>query len=233
MSTVIKMNSEIIVGFLNNDKDPAQQSHFEQSKLNSLCSHINRDLPILITKVQGARRTVDVGLVIASGEDIKPIEPYLSAGFKLFNSHGKTETERIKEGFQEAFDKGYRAVVLLSHSVPNLPLDYIEKALDNLRNGSGMVVGPLINGGFYIIGLTRETFSRLGKTQVMRNICFCDKQEREKIVSEIETLGINCFLLPEWYIVKTPDDLKKVCQDCADDTSWNARWTRRFTHDIL
>ncbi|UCB45180.1 MAG: DUF2064 domain-containing protein [Spirochaetota bacterium] len=227
------MNSEIIVGFLSNDKDPAQLNHFEQSKLHSLCRHINRDLPILITKVQGARKTVDVGLVIASGEDLDPYKPYLSAGFILFHSHGKTETERIKEGFQEAFDKGYHAVVLLSHSVPNLPRNYIETALNNLRNGSSMVVGPLINGGFYIIGLTKETFNKLGTTHVMRNLCFCDKQEREKIISEIKTLGINCFLLPEWYIVKTPEDLKKVCQDCADGTSWNARWTRRFTHEIL
>ena len=97
-SIVITMNSEIIFGFLNNKKDPAQQNHFEQSKLNSLCSHINRDLPILITKVQGARRTVDVGLVIASDEDNNPFKPYISAGFKLFFSHGNTETERIKEG---------------------------------------------------------------------------------------------------------------------------------------
>jgi glycosyltransferase A (GT-A) superfamily protein (DUF2064 family) len=227
------MNSEIIVGFLNDRNDPTQLNHFEKSKIGSLSTYINRDLPILIAKVQGARRTVDVGLVITSKEESYRYKPYLSAGFKLFYPQGKTEKERIYKGFQEVFEKGYSAVVLLSHSVPNLPLNYIETALQHLRKGSGMVVGPLVNGGFYIIGLLIETFTKYGATKLMKNLCFCDDREKKKIIASMRALGIDCFCLPEWYLVKTPEDLNRVCADCDDGTGWDARWTKHFTHDIL
>lgn len=222
---------EIIIGFLKNRTDDGKQ--FDKSTLNSLCSNINRDLPILIAKVKGARKTIDVGLSAAGGEDLSRYEPYKRAGFSLFHPEGTTENDRITQSLQQAFEKGYNSVVLLSHSVPNLPTDYIEEALADMRGEKKIVLGPLNNGGFYLIGLTRYTYESDRFPEVSRKLCFCNGKNKEKIIRSIEALGISLLLLPEWYIVRTPEDLKRLCREHGKGTEWNARWTRITARDIF
>ncbi|HUT65084.1 MAG TPA: DUF2064 domain-containing protein [Spirochaetota bacterium] len=225
------MNRELIVGFLTDRPDQHQQ--FDRKTLHSLCSNLNRDLPILITKVQGARRTVDVGLSVTAEEVIIPYEPYRRAGFLLFRPEGATESERIKKSLTEAFEKGYESVIVLSHSMPNLPTGYIEDALSGLRDAGGIVLGPLINGGFYLIGITRSVFDSAASSTVLPELCFSDGGNKNEVIRRIEELLIPLFLLPEWYLVKTAEDLKRVCDENEDDTEWNARWTQHSSDELF
>lgn len=226
-----KMNSEIIVGFLKDRNDLGLQ--FDSSTISSLCRNINRDLPILIVNVHGARETIDVGLSITGEEGLSPYEPYKRAGFSLFRPSGTTESDRIKKSIQQAFDKGYASVVLLSHSVPNLPLSYIEEALSRLREDGGMVLGPLKNGGFYLIGVTRSAFKSGCFGEILPGLCFCDGSGKEEILVRVGSKGIRLFLLPEWYLVRTPEDLKRLCEEQGNGPEWNARWTRHTSYDLL
>ncbi len=225
------MNRELIVGFLKDSPDQNQQ--FDRKTLRSLCSNLNRDLPILITKVQGARKTVDVGLSVSTEEVITPYEPYRRAGFRLFLPDGATEGERIKKSLAEAFEKGYESVILLSHSMPNLPTGYIEKALVRLRDAGGIVLGPLVNGGFYLIGITRSAFYSTASSTNLPELRFSDGGNKNDVIGKIGKLSIPLFLLPEWYLVKTAEDLKRVCDENEDDTEWNARWTQNNSNELF
>lgn len=243
------MNREIIVGILTgrddllghddlpdrcdhkDRSDPNQQ--FDGRTLCSLCRNINRDLPILVAKVRGARATIDVGLSVTTEEGLSPYEPYRRAGFRLFKPSGTTEIDRITESFQEAFARGYESVVLLFHGVPNLPLSYIEQALVFLREEGEVVLGPLKNGGFYLIGCTQKTFNSECFSELLPNLSFCNKGRKKEALKKIDALGIHLSLLPEWYQVKTPSDLKRLCEERGNGIVWNGRWTQHTSDDLI
>ncbi len=147
------MNSEIVIGFLNEHQPVCRHASVSNSikteKSCEFCHHMNRDVCLLITHIYGARKTVDIGLALSPLAEAGPYFPYEKAGFELFSQEGKTESEKIKYIFKHAFEMEYQSVIIVSHSVPHLPLNYLENALSSLRNGSNFVVGPLKNVRFY------------------------------------------------------------------------------------
>jgi len=218
------MNREIIVGFLNDDTD--RRTQFDSRTRKELCCNFNRDLPLLISKVRGARKTIDVGLYVTGREGTKPYEPYRRAGFSLLEPHSSDECAMIQEGFFSSFDRGYSSVVVLQHSVPNLPTGYVEHAVLRLRETGGIVLGPLVNGGFYLIGMMREAFDSIYREGLLSRLCFCNPENRKKAIKCIESVLPSLHLLPEWYQVRTPEDLRRLHSDCESDSTPNARWTR-------
>jgi glycosyltransferase A (GT-A) superfamily protein (DUF2064 family) len=143
--------------------------------------------------------------------------------------HSSDECAMIQEGFLSSFDRGYGSVLVLHHSVPNLPTGYIEGALRRLREKGGIVLGPLTNGGFYLIGMVRDAFDSLYSAGLLPLLCSTDPKNRKEITNRIERVLSPPHLLPEWYQVKTPQDLKRLYSDCKGDSTPNARWTRQIS----
>ncbi|MBN2322546.1 MAG: DUF2064 domain-containing protein [Spirochaetes bacterium] len=219
------MNREIILCFLNDYND--KRTQFDGRIKKELCCNFNRDLPLIISRVHGARKTVDVGLYITGGEGTKPYEPYRRAGFLLVEPHSSDECDMIREGFLSSFERGYVSVLVLQHSVPSLPAVHIEQALGRLRERGGIVLGPLTNGGFYLIGMVREAFDSLYRLGLLSLLCICDPEKRKETTEKIGKEISPPYLLPEWYQVKTPQDLKRLYSDCKGDSTPDARWTRQ------
>jgi len=218
------MNREIIVGFLNGHAD--RRTQFDSRTHKNLCCNLNRDLPLLMSSVNGARKTIDVGLYVTGGEEMKPYEPYRNAGFLLLEPHSSDECEIVQEGFLSSFDRGYSSVVVLQHGVPNLPADYIERAVRRLREKGGIVLGPLENGGFYLIGMANEAFDSVYRAGLLSRLCSCDPGHKKEVIDRIESVLPTPYLLPEWYQVRSPSDLKRLYSDCERDSMPGARWTR-------
>jgi hypothetical protein len=219
------MNREIIIGFLNDYTD--RRTQFDSRTRKQLCCNFNRDLPLLLSRVCGARKAIDVGLYVTGREGTKPYEPYRGAGFLVHKPHSSDECDMIQEGFLSSFNRGYGSVLVLHHSVPNLPTGYIEGALRRLREKGGIVLGPLTNGGFYLIGMVRDAFDSLYGAGLLPLLCSTDLENRKEITDRIERELSPPHLLPEWYQVKTPQDLKRLYSDCKGDSTPNARWTRQ------
>jgi glycosyltransferase A (GT-A) superfamily protein (DUF2064 family) len=194
---------------------------------------MNRDVCILITHIYGARKTVDVGLALSPLAKIGPYSPYKKAGFELFSQDGETESEKIKNVFKDAFERDYKSVITVSHSVPNLPLNYLEDALSSLRNGSNLVIGPLRNGMFYLIGMTRKMHEIINHKNVLNDITFDNSSLRDSTVENIKSHCNGCSILPEWYILKSIKDLKKMHNDYRHGIGWKAQWTHNISREIL
>jgi len=231
-----KVNSEIIIGVLNEHKSNCQYhlvSKFIKEKREcSFCSEMNRDISILITHIKGARKTLDVGLALSPFADITHYLPYKLAGFNLIFQRGENESEIIKNIFNEAFKTGYKGVVLLAHNVPDLPVEYLENALENLRNGSCMVLGPLENGTFYLIGMKKNTYPENIQKEIFKNLSFNPWGNSRESIKQICSRTTSCTILPPWYLLKTVSDLKKMHNASSIEMKWKARWTRLITGDI-
>ena len=231
------MNNEIVIGFLIEHQlacpHISVSNSIKSKKACEFCNHMNRDVCLLITNIYGARKTVDIGLALSPLAKAGAYFPYKKAGFELFSQEGKTESEKIKSIFKQAFEMEYQSVVIISHSVPNLPLDYLENALSSLRNGSNLVVGPLKNGMFYLIGMKRQMHDIINNGKMFHNINFNNSSLRDSTVKNMKNHCNGCSILPEWYILKSINDLKKMHNDYRQGIGGKAQWTHSIANELL
>jgi glycosyltransferase A (GT-A) superfamily protein (DUF2064 family) len=231
------MNREIVIGFLKEHEKNCQHtsvsSYLNNKHTCDFCHQLNRDTPCLLSNINGARTTIDVGLALTSLATQAPYRPFKMAGFELLVQSGSSETESVRRLFNEAFIKGYERVIILSHSVPNLPPFYLEEAFSILRDESGLVAGPLENGTFYLIGMTRVTFKKLNWNSVFEHFRFEDGSNKSATIQLLKKYCKNCSFLPQWYLQKDIDDLKKLYHHSQQGVGWKSRWTQQFANLIL
>jgi rSAM/selenodomain-associated transferase 1 len=98
--------------------------------------------------------------------------------------------ERMKNAFTYSFDKGSKRTVIIGTDSPTLPLSYIQKAFDALKEVP-VTIGPTFDGGYYLIGLDWSTSRVFSQT-----------------LTRIQAINKQLYVLPPWYDVDTPDNLE-------------------------
>ncbi len=230
------MNREIVVGFVKEHEEACLHRSFSQALKRrsdcSFCHHVNKDSLLLITRLREARKTVDVGLALSPASKSEPYRPYQRAGFSFFHQKIGSESENIRAIFEEAFEKGYESVILMGHGTPNIPPAYFEEALRALRKGKEITLGPTTNGRFYLIGMTRSQYTTLRDGSLFDELDFNTRRGRDTAIRKIMQTCSNCAVLPEWYAIKSLDDLRRLRADSSKGQAWKAHWTTCFVNDI-
>src|SRR5207302_10713370 len=109
-------------------------------------------------------------------------------------------------GLSYHVDQGYEQVVLLDGDSPTLPACYVRSAFDQLT-GDAVVLGPTLDGGYYLIGACRPRPALFDWNQLdSATIC-------QQTHARAETQGARVALLPSWYDVDTPEDLEQLIQE--------------------
>ncbi|MCJ7758743.1 MAG: DUF2064 domain-containing protein [Gillisia sp.] len=73
---------------------------------------------------------------------------------------GKSFGERFSNAIQTVFEKGFDSVITVGNDTPQLRKHHILQAADGI-NKNKCVVGPSIDGGFYLMGLSKKQFSEI------------------------------------------------------------------------
>ena len=125
---------------------------------------------------------------------------------ELNKQTGSNLGERMAHAIGHALNS-YRYAILIGTDAPCLSPEHIEHAIDALKSGSDVVIGPAEDGGFVLIGmrrLHRELFSDIdwGTAGVLKQTL--DKARQSKL---------SVFQMPVLWDVDTPDDLDKVRLD--------------------
>ena len=63
--------------------------------------------------------------------------------------------ERLNKGIQDLLESGHAGAILLNSDSPTLPRRILRAAVDAVRGGDRVVLGPAIDGGYTLIGLSR------------------------------------------------------------------------------
>ena len=64
---------------------------------------------------------------------------------------------KIAEAFDSAFREGAQRVCVVGCDIPALSHEEIEAAFAALSGGADMVLGPALDGGYYLVALSRTT----------------------------------------------------------------------------
>jgi glycosyltransferase A (GT-A) superfamily protein (DUF2064 family) len=102
--------------------------------------------------------------------------------------------------FHTLFSRGYGRVVIAGTDVPSLPLETYHQAVQ-LLDRYDVVVGPALDGGYYLIGLKKVA------PPLFRDIPWSTDRVLALTNEKAAMLGLSVGVLPEWRDVDTIDDL--------------------------
>ena len=110
---------------------------------------------------------------------------------KLIDQVGDDLGARMQQAFTTLFGKGYQRVFIVGTDVPSLPLDHYKQALV-LLDTHDVVLGPALDGGYYLIGLNRRT------PELFTAIPWSTGQVLALTQEKARTLGLTTALLAPW-----------------------------------
>lgn len=108
---------------------------------------------------------------------------------------------RMHHAFQAAFDEGYQYAILIGTDLPTLPMASFHEAIKLLKKYD-VVLGPTLDGGYYLIGLKRSI------PELFIDIPWSTNQVFARSQSKIQSLGLTMGLLNNLRDLDTIDDLE-------------------------
>ncbi|WP_343486923.1 DUF2064 domain-containing protein [Allomuricauda sp. d1] len=72
---------------------------------------------------------------------------------------GSSFGDRFANAIQSIFDKGFENIITVGNDTPQLNSSHLNDALNALAKGKN-VLGPSTDGGFYLMGLQRQSFEK-------------------------------------------------------------------------
>jgi len=155
----------------------------------------------------GARSGIARRRLYVAGEHLHPDLVRIAAetGFTLCEQQGSDLGARMAAAMAGELSAGARSVVLIGTDSPTLPTAYLQRAARFLAGAADIVLGPASDGGYYLIGArlaVPELFAPLpwGTSQVL-------PQTLQRL-SQCRQSGLRVALLPFFYDVDTPSDLR-------------------------
>jgi uncharacterized protein len=169
-------------------------------------------LDMLDTLDSVAQRDTDLVVCFTPNQARPQMEGWLGRERSYLAQAGEDLGQRMCRAFARTFaqacNQGYEQVVLLGSDLPGLPPSVLTTALDELDR-HGAVLGPAIDGGYYLIGFQRESFL----PTVFENMAWGGPKVCQETLARMQAAGIEPALAPEWQDVDRPEDLEALRHD--------------------
>jgi glycosyltransferase A (GT-A) superfamily protein (DUF2064 family) len=159
----------------------------------------------LLERVVETRAAVTV---FHPGEPADSLRALLPRPWPVVAQPQDTPGERMVASFRHLLEKPGSRAVVISSSSPDLPLIHIRHAFQRLKHRD-VVIGPAVDGGFYLIGL------RSLAPGWLESIPRGEPPVFARTVAEVDRLGLSLSLLPPWYKVDDAGSLEFLRALCA------------------
>jgi rSAM/selenodomain-associated transferase 1 len=123
--------------------------------------------------------------------------------FSYAPQQGEGLGERMENAFRYCLTKGFTAVVLIGSDFPDLTINVIEEAFLAIEEGKDAVVGPALDGGYYLIGFRADMFD----PAFFKGMPWGKSCVFEKTVERLHDRGYRIHLAPFWRDIDTEEDL--------------------------
>ena len=163
----------------------------------------------------------DFSLQIAWALDDGDAPP--SIGTPSFRQTGGDLGERLWYGLTRAARSASR-VAAVGSDHPGLSLERVRTAFARLEAGADVVLGPAVDGGYYLIAVDRDRLDR----RLFEGIEWSTERVLAQTLERCHRLGLVVELLPEAGDVDTPEDLERLAATLARDATACPR-----THRLL
>lgn len=126
---------------------------------------------------------------------------------RILPQSGKTLGDKMRNAFRQLLSES-RAALLIGTDSPTLPVRILKCAATNLKAREA-VLGPAEDGGYYLIGLTRDAFAAVGR-EIFSRIKWGGSNVYSSTADRLRRLGVRFHRLPVWYDIDTARDLNRA-----------------------
>jgi len=122
--------------------------------------------------------------ILVSGNINHPyFTPYKKMeGFEFYPQKGKSLGDRMFNAFESALRK-YSYAVLIGSDCPSLLIADLESAMKLLDSGKDLVLGPAVDGGYYLIGLRKNNVQLFSDIEWGKEHVFSETYSRAKKIN--------------------------------------------------
>ena len=114
--------------------------------------------------------------------------------------------ERLTAVSRWACNQDYAKFLIVGSDSPTLPIAYIERGME-LLDSRDLVIGPSTDGGYYLIGFSKSGADRTIPV-IFQDIAWSTEHVLRATLEKVDGTNATLGLLPPWYDVDTPSDLK-------------------------
>ncbi len=133
------------------------------------------------------------------------ISRWLGNRHDFFPQRGADLGEKMKLAFEETFQQGYRSALLIGSDAPDLTGDIFKEGFVALSSHDA-VLGPSMDGGYYLIGFRDETF----RPEIFEGIPWSTNVVFQQTLEAFIAFGDVVHILPAWRDVDVIEDLKAL-----------------------
>ena len=164
----------------------------EAAELNTCCL-----IDVAANIVAAAGRVPIQGFAAYSPQGSEPFfDDLLPVDFKLLPPREPTIGRSLIHAARDLFATGYSSVCLVNADSPTLPTEFLVETVLRLREpGDRVVLGPAVDGGYYLIGL--KQFHR----RLFEEIDWSTERVFQQTLARASEIGVKVVALPEWYDV--------------------------------
>jgi len=130
---------------------------------------------------------------------------WLGTQYQFLPQEGADLGERMCSCFKRAFTLGFHRVVLIGSDSPDLPSEYLKDSFTGLQT-QDVVLGPAVDGGYYLIGFLDTTFT----PSAFEQIHWSTPSVFAETMAKIKKANHTVHLLPSWSDVDTVNDLRTL-----------------------
>ncbi|MDM8555063.1 TIGR04282 family arsenosugar biosynthesis glycosyltransferase [Desulfococcaceae bacterium HSG7] len=137
---------------------------------------------------------------------------WLGSDYELTPQQGASLGERMRNAFVYVFDQGYDKAALIGTDMPDLPHFIPDEAFSRLETADA-VIGPAIDGGYYLIGFKAHTFC----PAVFEGVPWGSATVFKKTILIFNKSKTKSHHLPMMQDIDDKNDLEAFINRCADN----------------
>ncbi|MGZ6226125.1 MAG: TIGR04282 family arsenosugar biosynthesis glycosyltransferase [Syntrophales bacterium] len=135
----------------------------------------------------------------------------LGHDFSYIPQTGEDLGERMKLAFLRCFSEGARSVVLIGSDIPDLPARIVDEAFRALDK-YGTVIGPSLDGGYYLLGFRQETFNE----GIFARLPWGAETVFQQTMNILHMAGALVHVLPVWWDIDKHEDIAVLIKNSKD-----------------
>lgn len=131
------------------------------------------------------------------------VKKWLGPAYTCRPQAGTDLGEKMAAAFMDSFQMGKKRCVLIGTDSPDLPAAVIDQAFEGLGQ-KGAVLGPALDGGYYLVGLTPRTFS----PGLFEDMSWSAPTVFEQTLRRFKSRNQPVHILPRWRDIDDPAALE-------------------------
>jgi hypothetical protein len=159
---------------------------------------------LVLDAMERAKSLSEISVYVAGTPDLShPFFKVMEGRYdaRLIEQRGETLGDRMRHALEDVFTQRHSPVLLTGTDLPSLPRNHFRQAL-NLLTNHDVVLGPTVDGGYYLIGL------RHAAPELFREISWSTPHVLEDTRRKAMEHGLSVALLPASRDLDSVDDLQ-------------------------